>query len=258
MKGVLYYFSGTGNTKWAALKFKEALFKYNYQIELRSIEKIEGLNTKDVDFIIIGTPVHSEFPPKMVIDFLKDLPEGNNIKTLVYSTQGANSAAAAEFIKRILKSKNYNVMVQASIRLANNYYFGAGIERTPEEIKKFAEKAEEKIEILAEKFARDNYYKDKVYNLRLIIGRLIHNSFYKVLPKLSLNLTSADNCTKCGLCVRNCPVGNITLEEGHAVFHKKCIMCVRCVHLCPENSVRYKHKRINQIQREFIKILNLK
>lgn len=258
MKGILYYFSGTGNTKWAALKFKEAFLKYGYELELKSIERIENLNVENQDCLIIGTPVHSEFPPKIIIDFVNKLPNGSNKKTLIYSTQGANSAAAIEYIKRILISKDYNVLVQASIRFANNYYFGAGIERSPEEIKKFSEKAEKKISVLSEEFLKGGVYKDKVSNFRLLLGKAMYKSFYKVLPKLSLNLKSTDECTKCGLCVRNCPVGNITLEEGHAVFHKKCIMCVRCIHLCPKNAIRYKRKKINQIQKDFIKTLDLR
>jgi ferredoxin len=258
MKGILYYFSGTGNTKWTALKFKEVFLKFGYEVELRSIEKIDNLSLEDKDFLIIGTPVHSEFPPKIIIDFLKRLPEGNNMKTLIYSTQGVNSAAAVEYIKRIISDKHYNVSVQASIRFANNYYFGFGIERTPEEIKKFLINAERKISLLVEEFVKDSYYRDKISNLRLYAGKVMHKSFYKMLPKLSSNLTAAEECTKCGLCIRNCPTGNITLEDGQTIFHKNCIMCVRCIHLCPHNAIRYKRKKINQIQKDFIKTLDLR
>ncbi len=259
MKNMLYYFSATGNTKFVAEKFKEQFKRYGKELELYNIENIEDIDLTDCKYLIIGTPVHAELSPKIINDFINRLPEGkSDIKCVVYSTQGANRAAASEYIKRILVNKGYNVLIQTSFRMANNYYFGAGIERSEEEINKYCQKSQEKVSYITQKLFKNEEVKEKSSTLKVFMSKVASNGFNKLLPKLSSSFTATDNCKKCGLCLRNCPKGNITFEDGHAVFHSQCIMCTRCIHLCPINAIRYKGKKINQNQKSLIKYLDLK
>jgi ferredoxin len=258
MKGILYYFSGTGNTKWVAEKFKEQFRKNGIELVLRNIENEEQIDLSGYKYLIVGTPVHAELSPRMVTDFASRLPEGNNIKCIIYSTQGANNAAATDDIRRIIEKKGYNVITQTSFRMANNYYFGVGIERTQEEIINYCKKAEEEVKRITEKFLKGEKINRRASFIRLFFAKVSSRGFYKFLPKLSENLTSTEDCTKCGLCLRNCPRSNITFENGRAIFHSKCIMCTRCIYLCPSNVIRYKGKKINQIQKTMIRSLELR
>lgn len=259
MKGVLFYFSGTGNTRWVAERFKNEFENKGNELLLKNIEDAEEISLEGYDFFAIGTPVHAELPPRVVTEFAGRLPKSiDNMKCLLYSTQGAKSGAAVDYIKRHLQKKGYEVVVQTSFRMANNYYFGFGIERSQEEIQNYCRKAEIKIGRVVEEFLKGNKVKESISGLRMIFGKLTAKSFNKLLPKLSASLTSSEDCSKCGLCLRNCPKSNITFENGHAVFHSKCIMCTRCIYLCPINAIRYKGKKINQIQKNLIKSLELK
>ena len=44
-------------------------------------------------------------------------------------------------------------------------------------------------------------------------------------------------CTGCGLCAGNCPAANLRVEKGKAVPAGRCILCYRCVNLCPVRAV---------------------
>lgn len=43
-------------------------------------------------------------------------------------------------------------------------------------------------------------------------------------------------CTACGICVKNCQVKAIMIKEK-AVITDKCVGCVRCTSICPENAI---------------------
>jgi len=64
MKGALYYFSGTGNTKWVADKLKEALERYDYQLDLKSIDEEKKADLRGYSFLVVGTPDYAEIEPK--------------------------------------------------------------------------------------------------------------------------------------------------------------------------------------------------
>jgi len=259
MKINLYYFSGSGNTKWAADRFKENFHFYGSNVELINIENLENVDIDNCDAIIIGTPVHAEVAPKLVMDFINKLPDNTKgIECMLYATLGASSAAALDIIRKVLKSKGYIVKVQSFITMPNNYYFGAGKEPSSEKINKVLEEAQIKIKMLVEEVLKKNNKIEKVSIFRIGIGKVSGKGFMRFLPKMAKNLSATEGCNKCGLCLRNCPKGNITFENGHAIFHSHCIMCTRCIHICPFNAIRYKDKKINQTQKNIIKSLNIR
>ncbi|NNJ28752.1 4Fe-4S binding protein [Lacrimispora defluvii] len=51
---------------------------------------------------------------------------------------------------------------------------------------------------------------------------------------------SYPKCTSCGLCVRQCPAENISIEKGKVKFHTSCSACLRCVYSCPNHAINYR------------------
>ncbi|SKA91601.1 Flavodoxin [Clostridium sp. USBA 49] len=259
MKGILYYFSGTGNTKWVAGIFQKEFEKFSQELDIKSIERVEKVELDECEYVIIGTPVYGELPPKIVIDFIDKFPQNtSNIKFILYSTQGSKKSAAIDYISKILKKKGYDVFIEVSFKMANSYYFGFGEKISKEEIDKYLKDAEKKVKNIVEEFSKGNKVIEKVSVHKRIYAKIYNHSFNKLLPKLSSKLSSTNECKKCDLCLKNCPNGNITIERGQVSFHSNCMMCLRCIHLCPYNAIRYKGKKIEQIMKDRIKILDLR
>ncbi|MDR2405192.1 MAG: 4Fe-4S binding protein [Deltaproteobacteria bacterium] len=67
-----------------------------------------------------------------------------------------------------------------------------------------------------------------------ILRLLSRDSFFK--------LTISDDCIECGLCTRVCPASCVDYKNKN-VDYGRCVLCLECVSACPNNSLRYIHRR---------------
>ncbi|WPC41956.1 EFR1 family ferrodoxin [Clostridium sp. JS66] len=254
MKGLLYYFSGTGNTKWVADTLKKHFRNNKIDLELLNIEKVDEVKRNQFDFLIIGSPVYAEIEPKIVDDFINKFPKCiRNFKTIIYATQGGKSSSAPAIMAKKLKNKGYNIFIEECIKMPNNYYFLLNKQPNVNEYDKILYNAECKVKTIVENFVKNNKLKKENSLIRIKLGKTCGSFFRRMIPKISKNITATSECTKCGICLTNCPKGNITFEDGKAVFHSKCMLCLRCIYVCPVNAITYKGKKIKQIQKDMIK-----
>lgn len=253
LKGKLFYFSGTGNTKWVADRFNEKFGFYGVQLELVNIENNPKPDLEGCNFFIIGTPIYAECGPKIMDDFVARFPQGNdNIKCMIYSTQGADSACGAAIYRKMLEQKGYNVLIQSMIQMPNNFYFAVGRDITEEDRKAVLENAKKKAKELIGDFIQNRRVYEPVNDVRVFFGKLVSKIYRRSMPNSARHFQTTKDCIKCGKCIRNCPKGNITIENECVVFHSKCMMCLRCIHGCPVNAVMYKGKKIIQTQKDMI------
>ncbi|WP_027626649.1 EFR1 family ferrodoxin [Clostridium lundense] len=259
MRGILYYFSGTGNTKWIGDRFKESFSRRKIEVDLANIESIEEFEIDNYDFMILGTPIYAELEPKIVDDFIEKLPVNkNNMKVIIYSTQAAKTASAVSILKLRLEKKGYKIMSESMFQMSNNYYFGVGKKTEKHTFNVIKENAIKQVNGVVKSFINNKNTRVHLNYFRIAGAKISSKIYRKLLPKMSKNFTSTEECIKCGLCLRNCPKGNITFENSVAVFHSKCMLCMRCIHICPVNAIRYKGKMIEQTQNGMIKNLILK
>lgn len=54
--------------------------------------------------------------------------------------------------------------------------------------------------------------------------------------KLPMAPAASASCTACGLCVKKCPVGAISMQNPRKTDKEKCIGCMRCARVCPQKA----------------------
>lgn len=73
------------------------------------------------------------------------------------------------------------------------------------------------------------------------------NSHYIGTYKISDHKFSvSDTCIHCGLCERECPVGNIEFVNGTLTWKHQCESCMKCIQICPQKAMNYSDRTINR------------
>ncbi|MDD5308221.1 MAG: hypothetical protein PHU25_12940 [Deltaproteobacteria bacterium] len=69
-----------------------------------------------------------------------------------------------------------------------------------------------------------------------LIGFLVDNKLVNTYPYR--NRAWRRRCDACGICVRYCPVGRLTIRDGFPRAKGTCTLCFGCVNLCPKRSMQ--------------------
>ncbi len=239
-KAIIYFFSGTKNTKIVAENIKNELNTQGIKTDVFDIRLplINIPNPNDYDFIGFGYPIHAFNTPQFFLKFIKDLPEVNRIPTFIFKTSGEpfrfNNASSWSMI-RILRKKGYLPLLDEHLLMPYNIMF-----RYPKDISKYMYKHNLILaKVIAKKIINKKSYLHR-YNIITILFMYI-SRFQWLGAKINGPLIHVNKkiCTKCGLCINNCPSKNIKIVNGYPKFDHKCTMCMSCATVCPVDAVRF-------------------
>lgn len=242
-RGAVIFFSGTGNTKYIAKLFKERFKKENVDVELIDIQKNEKLE-KEYDLYIIGSPIHVEMAPKILVEWVKkNVPNGSE-KCIIYYTLGDKGHKEYRVtLAKIMNDKGYDVAINDSITMPNNYYHVMFKRDSDDYIKETLQAAPMKVDKIVTDFYNNkrsdiNYKKD---NKGL---KIVYDGFLMYAKKYAQRSFSVDEnkCINCKICEGECPTQNISMENKKITFYNKCIGCEKCIHRCPTDAILYKKK----------------
>ncbi len=243
---MIYYFSGTGNSRYVAQRLGAALGQ-----EARFIPATNPYSETlggDADSSIgIVFPIYSWGVPPIVLDFIARLPEAllekvrkRHIPIWCVATCGDETGNAITMLRKALRARNTDLEGAWSVIMPNVYVMlpGFGTDPTPLEEEKLRN-CMGRIEEIAALIATGTYKFDVHTGT---FPRVRTSLTYPLFLKWGVETKrwhSTDTCISCGKCAHACPVRNIAMADGHPVWGTDCTSCCACFHACPTNSVQY-------------------
>jgi len=241
------YFSGTGNTAFVAQNFSEKIGATCINIE------------DDADFaalfaahdkIAVFYPVYGSRVPLIMRRFSNKYEAYfAGKKVVIIVTQMLFSGDGARVFTDLFPPGHFDVIYAEHLMMPNNVSNFVILPKTSDKrVKKHFKRAENKINAIC-----DNINK-KVVKLRgfsraskllgSVQGKAWQGANSNIEPskrsmehKAKSSVRVAKHCTTCGLCVKECPMNNLEINENSLLHKNNCTVCYRCVNLCPQRSV---------------------
>ena len=241
---MIFYFSGTGNSKWiasqVATKQNEKLISIAEEmIDLTSSFQYSLEDSEMVGFVF---PVYSWAPPAIVMEFIKKISftNYNNQYIFFICSCGDEVGLTQKIMNEIVCKKEWRWNAGFSIIMPNNYVSLPGFDTDPKELEQ--KKLDNSVveikrinEILANR--TENCFECKKGSFAFLKSRIINPLFnkYQVTAK---PFHATDDCISCGLCEKHCPMHNVKVEDK-PVWGDNCTSCLACYHICPRHAIHY-------------------
>lgn len=259
---LLIYFTGTFNTRYISKWLAQRLAKEGYEVTLYEIDplKTEQLDYSGYDLVGFGAPIYGYNAPWPFLKFVlkQNFPKG--LRAFIYKNSGEteheNDASSMFFLRKLRRS---GVIVENEYHfiMPYNIHFRFDERLVREQLEMDAKLMEILVYEVSNRIPNIKKYKlwPRIVTFFVaiqFIGGDINSFLYKV---------HEERCTKCGLCVKQCPTKNIYMNKrGEVKFHHNCLMCMRCSLYCPTSAIdigflqgwkvngRYNFAKIAQIE----------
>lgn len=251
MKFSVFYFSGTGNTKWAVNEFHNSVGKMGHECSIYSIEtEITNLReiVNDADSIGFAFPIYGADIPSIVKDFINkfnsDLTSTCKKQCFIITTAGYIDAYGPFTAKKILKPNGFKLIGYINIRMSNNISTPKlkAAFLTSKKMKKRMSRGKDEIERMICRLVHEKMY---IRNIGLyllpgiIIRKVSKNGKRNNYKTLSVD---KEKCSGCMICANNCPTQSIILSDEEFKFLPSCTACMRCYNFCPNYAIYHEGK----------------
>ena len=231
-------FSGTGNTEYIIRKIKTGLEQHGVDLEIFYIEDTQTAEFPfgDYDSIGIAFPVHAFNAPEIVVDFAKNFPETTGKNAFVICTVGEyhflNLASSKHLIK-ILSKKGYGVSYEAEYTMPSNFI----VKYDEKKVERILSEANSKVPQTVADIINKVRSKRKSSFLAAAAA-FIGRAEWLGTKMIGKYYYVTGSCDRCGLCAKNCPHGNIEINDAGHCFGRNCSLCMRCIYLCPRSAIK--------------------
>ena len=236
------YFSPTGSTKRIVSAVLSEFDLPKSEIDLTPFENRDKSYAFGRDeLVIFGVPVYGDRVPSVAEQRLKQISGDKTCAILLASYGNVHCQQALYELQQIAKTNGFITVAVISVVSQHNIVQEIGKGRPNQNdwdmLSNFTTQIKQKLSSSGE-----------IEPIAVAGKPSTHPR-----DRLPLKPHADDNCTACGLCIKQCPVGAIS--NPRKTSGSSCVRCMRCIHGCPQHARTYgKHKEI--IAKTFLRVMS--
>lgn len=224
---MLFYFTGTGNSLYAAKGIEPNPISIPQAIHQEVLEFT-------ADAIGIVCPVYGHEVPQMVREFLQKANFHTDYFYMVL-TYGNRHGGAAELAQKLYQACGIQPAYINVLLMVDNWLPSFDMDEQ--------RKLDKGVEAHLRKIAADIAARKRWIAPVTDADRAAHQEFLERMAQQPPDawqhlIRVTDRCIGCGICEMVCPSGSIRVVGGKAVhIPGSCQTCLSCVHNCPEKAI---------------------
>jgi len=238
MGDVIWYFSGTGNSLSAA---RHAAIALGGDVELRPMASAVGrtveISASRAGFVF---PVYSFGLPRIVKEFVESITHIQAEQVFAIATCGGGPGGTLAQLEKALEAKGVRLDAAAAVTYPGNCIPLYPAPR-PGQCEKIIAGGERAIDaFMADVLAGRPRQPGILSSINAVLFKPLYIGFLASVRRSDRFFRAEEQCSRCGLCMRVCPVGNIAAgSDGRPVWGNRCEACFACLNLCPVQAVQY-------------------
>lgn len=242
---MVFYFSGTGNTLWAARQLADITGE-------RLVAMADGapsspLRLEEGERVGFCFPIHGWQPPRIVRDFIQDLRIESLQGHYVYAlcTCGDTVGLAMKMLRRQLTAKGWPLHAVFSLIMPESYVALPFMYTDPPRRERYKLlRAERKLRTIKADITDRRTGIDRVDrgSAAWLLTHIVGEAFNRWLITDKPFRVEQPKCTRCGRCAAACPTHHIEGGKGCLPTWKQdspCTACLSCYHHCPHHAIQY-------------------
>ncbi len=246
---MIFYYSGTGNSKYAAKRIADALgdtlLSMNERIKAGDVSPVET-----GERLVVVTPTYAWRIPRIVRDWLMKTELRGAERIWFVMTCGSEIGDAGSYNRALCQAKGVGCMGTAQLVMPENYIAMFNAPQA-DEARAIVAKAEPDIaRAIASIKAGEAFAPTRRGLYDRFMSGPVNPIFYSFCVKADA-FTVSDACVGCGRCEKLCPTNTVTLHDGRPVWGKGCTHCMACICYCPAAAIEYGKKSLGKPRYHF-------
>ena len=239
---MILYFSGTGNSAYIAHKIATSIQEPVFSINDKIKSGDYGPLYSDTPFVIIS-PTYAWRIPHIVEDYIFKTQFKGNQKIYFLMTCGGDIGNARKSLQKLCMKKNLEFQGVQSFLMPDNYialYDTPNVSDAREMLQRIEPEIQDIIELIKK---QEGFSKPSISLLDRTKSSFMNPLFYSAMVH-STKFWTQENCIGCSVCVKECPLNNIQLQNARPVWGNSCTHCMACISKCPVKAIEYgKHTK---------------
>ena len=237
---MIVYFSGTGNSRYAAKMFADTLGDALIDAGAMIKAGVKAALCSERPWIFVS-PTYAWQLPRVFADFIRGGSFSGAKGAYFVMTCGGDIGGADRKLALLCAEKGFDYLGVLQVVMPENYIAMYNAPDT-EAAKQIISAAHPTLEAgIAAALAGKPFESKKIGLADKIRTELVNPVFYR-FSVTAKPFRVTDACVSCGKCEAACPLNNIELVSGVPQWGTACTHCMACICGCPTSAIEYGRK----------------